>query len=144
MLVPSITVSLAKRSMTFAFCNKLIPVWGERRESMQRNSVGNQNLFRVLLGELEFAELEIKTERLKAIRKARKIGRSKLAKQVGISDRQLAKIETSETAKLSEKAVSRLSQVLQIHRMTLTGEFPVMDADLQPIQKSQCASGCCS
>ena len=89
-------------------------------------------------------ELEIRTERLKAIRKALKIGRPKLAKQVGISERQLVKIETSETARLTEKVVSRISQVLQIHSMTLTGEFPVMDADLQPIQKSQCANGCCS
>ena len=78
-------------------------------------------------------ELEIRTERLKAIRNARKIGRPKLAKQVGISERQLVKIETSETARLTEKVVSRLSQVLQIHSMTLTVEFPVMDADLQPI-----------
>jgi DNA-binding Xre family transcriptional regulator len=42
------------------------------------------------------AELQIKTGQLKAIQLARKIGRPKLAKQVGITERQLAKIEKSE------------------------------------------------
>jgi len=46
-------------------------------------------------------ELEIKSERLKAVRKARKIGRPKLAKQVGITERQLTKIETSEAIMLN-------------------------------------------
>jgi len=143
-LIPSITVLPVKRSMTIAFYSGLIAIRGESGESMTWNLVSNHYLFRVLLGELELAELEIKTERLNVIRKARKIGRPKLAKQLGISERQLAKIETSETAMLTDHAVSRLSQVLQIRSMTLTGEFSVMDADLQPIQKSPCASGCCS
>ena len=46
------------------------------------------------------AALQIKTGQLKSIRVARKIGRPKLAKQVGITERQLAKIEKSETSKL--------------------------------------------
>ena len=48
----------------------------------------------MLLERLQMLHVEIKTGRLKEIRKARKIGRPKLAKQVGITERQLAKIET--------------------------------------------------
>ena len=89
-------------------------------------------------------ELEIKSERLKAVRKARKIGRPKLAKQVGITERQLFKIETSETVMLTENAVSKLCQALQINIKTLTGELPMLEKDLRPLQKPQCVSGCCS
>jgi len=89
-------------------------------------------------------ELEIKSERLKAVRKARKIGRPKLAKQVGITERQLTKIETSEAVMLTENAVSKLCQALQINIKTLTGEVPMLEEDLHPLQKPQCLSGCCS
>ena len=98
----------------------------------------------ILLESTKMAELQIKTGQLKAIRVARKIGRPKLAKQVGITERQLAKIEKSETAKLSRNAVSRLSAALQISSMTLTGEFPVVESDLHPIEKPKCTTGCCS
>ena len=86
----------------------------------------------ILLESIKMTELQIKTVQLKAIRVARKIGRPKLAKQVGIPERQLAQIEKSETAKLSRNAVSRLSAALQISSMTLTGEFPVVESDLHP------------
>jgi transcriptional regulator with XRE-family HTH domain len=99
---------------------------------------------KMLPGRSKMLQVEIKAGRLKEIRKARKIGRPKLAKEAGITERQLAKIETSKTAKLSKSEVTRLSQVLQIPSMTLTGEFPVSAKDLQPIYKSQCTSGCCS
>ena len=89
-------------------------------------------------------EFEIKSERLKAVRKARKIGRPKLAKQVGITERQLFKIETSETVMLTENAVSKLCQALQINIKTLTGELPMLEEDLRPLQMPQCLSGCCS
>jgi len=89
-------------------------------------------------------EFEIKSERLKAVRKARKIGRPKLAKQVGITERQLFKIETSETVMLTENAVSKLCQALQINIKTLTGELPMLEKDLRPLKKPQCVSGCCS
>jgi len=96
------------------------------------------------LESIKMAELQIKTGQLKSIRVARKIGRPKLAKQVGISERQLAKIEKSETAKISSNTVSRLTEALQISTMTLTGEFPVSESDLQPIKKPKCTTGCCS
>ena len=98
----------------------------------------------MLLGRSKMLQVEIKTGRLKEIRKARKIGRPKLAKQVGITERQLAKIETSETAKISKNEISRLSHALQIPSMTLTGELQVTESDLQPIYKPHCTSGCCS
>ena len=101
-------------------------------------------LLTIPLESIKMAELQIKTGQLKSIRVARKIGRPKLAKQVGISERQLAKIEKSETAKLSSNTVSRLSESLQISTMTLTGEFPVSESDLQPIKKPKCTTGCCS
>ncbi|MDB2538106.1 hypothetical protein N9X58_05585 [Amylibacter sp.] len=50
-------------------------------------------LMTIPLESIKMAELQIKTGQLKSIRVARKIGRPKLAKQVGISERQLAKIE---------------------------------------------------
>ena len=75
---------------------------------------------------------------------ARKIGRPKLAKQVGITERQLTKIETSEAVMLTENAVSKLCQALQINIKTLTGEVPMREEDLHPLQKPQCLSGCCS
>ena len=96
------------------------------------------------LESIKMAELQIKTGQLKSIRVARKIGRPKLAKQVGISERQLAKIQKSETTKLSSNTVSRQSEALQISTMTLTGEFPVSESDLQPIKKPKCTTGCCS
>jgi len=90
------------------------------------------------------AALQIKTGQLKSIRVARKIGRPKLAKQVGITERQLAKIEKSETSKLWSNTVSRLSEALQISDMTLKGEFPVAESDLQPTEKQKRTTGCCS
>ena len=89
-------------------------------------------------------ELEIITGRLKAIRKGRKIGRPKLARQIGMTERQLIKLETSTTAMLSEGVVSRISETLQIPSMTLTGEFPLNEGDLQPVLNPKCTSGCCS
>ena len=109
-----------------------------------RDVIGKTRLMVILLESIKMADLQIKTGQLKSIRVARKIGRPKLAKQVGISERQLAKIEKSETAKLSSNTVSRLSEALQISTMTLTGEFPVSESDLQPIKKPKCTTGCCS
>ena len=89
-------------------------------------------------------ELEIITGRLKAIRKGRKIGRPKLARQIGMTERQLIKLETSTTAMLPEGVISRISETLQIPSMTLTGEFPLNERDLQPVLNPKCTSGCCS
>ncbi|WP_270727177.1 helix-turn-helix domain-containing protein [Shimia sp. Alg240-R146] len=85
--------------------------------------------------------LSIDPQRLKTVRKARKLGRSKLAKMGGITERQLTKLETSKAASLPEPAASRLAAALQIPTQALTGELPLIEDDLQP--KSTCTSGCC-
>ena len=54
--------------------------------------IGKTRLMIILLESIKMAELQIKTGQLKSIRVARKIGRPKLAKQVGITERKLAKI----------------------------------------------------
>lgn len=87
----------------------------------------------------------IDPERLKTLRKARKIGRPKLAKLSGLTERQLAKLEASSDrgAALPDAVLGRLSTALQIPALALTGELPLIDTDLQPAAKPTCASGCC-
>ncbi|TCL09347.1 hypothetical protein BXY66_1392 [Shimia isoporae] len=88
--------------------------------------------------------LSIDASRLKTLRKARKIGRPKLAKLSGLTERQLAKLESSSGfTPLPEPTVAKLSAALQIPTPALTGELPLIDDDLQPAQKSTCTSGCC-
>ncbi|MCP4821767.1 MAG: helix-turn-helix transcriptional regulator [Shimia sp.] len=87
--------------------------------------------------------LTIDAARLKTVRKARKIGRPKLAKLVGLTERQLAKLETGTTAPLAEATLDRLSSALSIPVPALTGDLPLIGEDLQPAQKSTCTSGCC-
>lgn len=89
------------------------------------------------------SDLEIVSERVKTIRKARKIGRSKLAKLTGLTERQLTKIETAGTAPLPEVTVGRLAAALGVPTPTLTGHLQMIDDDLQQEQKSSCTSGCC-
>jgi len=88
--------------------------------------------------------MKIKSARLKAIRKDRKIGRPKLAKLSGLTERKLAKIEAETSSILPHSTVAILSDVLQVPEPTLTGDFPLNEEDLKPLTKSQCTSGCCS
>ncbi|MBE1291004.1 MAG: XRE family transcriptional regulator [Rhodobacteraceae bacterium] len=85
--------------------------------------------------------LTIDPQRIKTVRKARKLGRPKLAKLVSLTERQLTKLETVKTATLPEPAVLRLATALQIPTQALTGELPLIEDDLKP--KSTCTSGCC-
>ncbi len=82
---------------------------------------------------------------LKDIRKARKLGRPKLAKLSGLTERQLARLEGAATMRgdLPVAALSALAQVLQVPEAVLTGDLPVTADDLQPARKSTCSSGCC-
>lgn len=86
----------------------------------------------------------VNADRLKTIRTARKIGRPKLAKLSGLSERKLAKIESGKTSglALSESDVLRLSGALQIPALALTGDLPLIEDDLQPAAKPSCS--CCS
>ncbi|MCG3269237.1 helix-turn-helix domain-containing protein [Yoonia sp. I 8.24] len=87
--------------------------------------------------------IKIDSERLKAIRKGRKIGRPKLAKLSGLTERKLAKIEAETLSILPHSTVAKLSDALQVPEPTLTGDFPLTQEDLNPIAKSTCTSGCC-
>lgn len=87
----------------------------------------------------------IDAERLKTIRKARKIGRPKLAKLSGLTERKVAKLEASagQQETLPEVTIERLSHALQIPALVLTGDLPMDESDLQAATKSSCTSGCC-
>ncbi len=87
--------------------------------------------------------IKIDSERLKAIRKGRKIGRPKLAKLTGLTERALAKLESATLPALPQSTVIKLSDALQVPEPTLTGDFPLTQDDLNPIAKSTCTSGCC-
>ncbi|MEP2640429.1 helix-turn-helix transcriptional regulator [Roseobacter sp.] len=87
--------------------------------------------------------VEIKSDRLKAIRKGRKIGRPKLAKLSGLTERKLAKIEADTTFMVPQSTVAKLSDALHVPEPTLTGVFPLSQDDLNPIEAPQCTSGCC-
>ena len=86
---------------------------------------------------------QLDRDRLKSIRKARKIGRPKLAKLVGLTERGLTKIETSQNRMehVPEETLSRLSTVLQVPPLVLTGDLELTDADLVPATKPSCS--CC-
>lgn len=89
------------------------------------------------------AELTIDTTRLKAIRKARKIGRPKLAKLSGLTERRLTKIEATHPCVLPEALVLRLSDILNVPSPTLTGQFPLTEDDLKQANAPTCSNGCC-
>ena len=89
-------------------------------------------------------DIAVEPVRIKTIRKARKIGRPKLAKLAGLSERQLAKLETSTATTLDASLLERLSHALQVPLPTLTGEFEMVEDDLKPASTQKCTSGCCS
>ncbi|MBO9402723.1 helix-turn-helix transcriptional regulator [Shimia sp. R9_1] len=89
-------------------------------------------------------ELTIDPQRLKSVRKARKLGRPKLAKLTSLTERQLTKLETaSKGAALPETTVIRIAGALGIPALALTGELPLIEDDLQPAAKTSSCS-CCS
>ncbi|MEM8540112.1 MAG: helix-turn-helix transcriptional regulator [Pseudomonadota bacterium] len=85
----------------------------------------------------------IDAAQFKTIRRARKIGRSKLAKLSGISERQVEKIENSDATPINEEAMHRISEALRVPVLVLTGQVPPIDEDLQPLVAPKCTSGCC-
>ncbi len=82
--------------------------------------------------------LTIDPQRLKTMRKASRLGRSKLVKLVSFTERQLIKLETAKTATLPAPTVLRLATELLIPTQALTGELPLIEEDLKP--KSTCGS----
>ncbi len=89
------------------------------------------------------ADIAVDATRLKSIRKARKIGRPKLAKLTGLTERQLTKLETAKTAMVAETVLLKVSDALQVPLPALTGEIDVSPEDLQPSAVTTCTSGCC-
>ena len=87
---------------------------------------------------------QIESSRIKTIRKGRKIGRPKLAKLVGVTERELAKMEQSTSgAIIEEDALFRFADALGVPAPILTGDLALEDSDLQPRKVSTCTSGCC-
>ncbi|MEM1289240.1 MAG: helix-turn-helix transcriptional regulator [Pseudomonadota bacterium] len=88
--------------------------------------------------------IAIDAGRVKAIRRARKIGRPKLAKLSGISERQVAKIENTCSPFLSQELLHRFSRVLRVPKAVLTGEDAPIDDDLRQLPAGKTGCSCCS
>jgi len=91
------------------------------------------------------SELLIDANTLKTVRKARKIGRPKLAKMAGLTERQIARLEGAGAmgGTFPSDTVLRVAAALQVPAETLTGELDLIDDDLVPASEKQCTSGCC-
>ena len=90
-------------------------------------------------------DLVLDAEKLKTVRKARKIGRPKLAKLAGTTERQIARLETSGAAhgQVSDAMMDRIAAALQVPLGALTGHLDLVDGDLVPASETKCTSGCC-
>ncbi len=85
----------------------------------------------------------IDATRVKALRTSRKIGRPKLAKMTGLSERQIAKLEaTKGIATVPTVAVERLAHALQITPLVLTGDLEMTQDDLAPAKPASSCSCC--
>lgn len=87
----------------------------------------------------------ILAETLKTVRKARKVGRPKLAKLTGMSERQISKLENANAVhpEITTGMLLRISDALQVPSGVLTGEVDVSEEDMQPLCGTSCSSGCC-
>ncbi|MCV6593271.1 MAG: helix-turn-helix domain-containing protein [Silicimonas sp.] len=86
-------------------------------------------------------DIALDAARVKMIRTARKIGRGKLAKLAGLTERQVARLETSTAPRLDEPVLHRLAEALQVPAPTLTGAFDITAEDLEPVAAKSCS--CC-
>ena len=81
---------------------------------------------------------------LKTIRKARKLGRPRLVRLAGITERQLSKLESGQGGQnLQPTTISKLATALAVPQGVLAGDMPMTDDDLTPMATSKCTSGCC-
>ncbi|MFY0618789.1 helix-turn-helix transcriptional regulator [Shimia sp.] len=89
--------------------------------------------------------MSIDADTLKTLRKARKLGRPKLAKLAGLTERQVARLEGAAPMRdaLAQDSVLRIAAALGVSAEVLFGDAPLTDFDLQPAAKSSCTSGCC-
>lgn len=92
------------------------------------------------------ASPNILSERFKIIRKARKIGRGKLAKLSGLTERQITRIEQGDISanELSAEQLEQIACSLKISEQALLGGVPLEKGDLLPDAALQCHNSCCS
>lgn len=87
----------------------------------------------------------IQPEILKTVRKARKLGRPRLAKLAGLTERQIARLEGAAPLKggLNGDTVLKVATALNVPTGVLAGTIPLADEDLTPASESKCTNGCC-
>lgn len=86
----------------------------------------------------------IQPKRLTEICKARSVGRPRLAKFSGLTERQIARLAGAipSDGTHSEDTFLRLASALQVRPETLTGTEPLTSEDFLIIPQSRCCSRC--
>lgn len=86
----------------------------------------------------------LQPKRLSEIRKARGVGRPRLAKLSGLTERQIARLEGAIPSKgtHSEDTILRLASALQVRPETLTGTEALKSEDFLVVPQSRCCSRC--
>ncbi|MEM6589742.1 MAG: helix-turn-helix domain-containing protein [Pseudomonadota bacterium] len=88
--------------------------------------------------------LPIDANVLKTVRKARKVGRPKLAKLTGLTERQISKLEGAAICEIEPATMTCLSEALKVPELVLSGEEPVSEMDMVPLATPCCSNkGCC-
>ncbi|MEM1130187.1 MAG: helix-turn-helix transcriptional regulator [Pseudomonadota bacterium] len=90
------------------------------------------------------ATMTIDAEKLKTVRKARKLGRPRLARLTGLTERQIARLEGAAPARadICDGTILRISAVLQVPVEALTGTLPLAEDDLSPASEMPAKGGC--
>ncbi len=85
--------------------------------------------------------LTLQSDRLQELRRVRGIGRTKLAKLAGLTERQIARLEGALPMKgdLTADVALRLAAALQVEPETLLGDKALTDMDLaRPARSCSC------
>ncbi|PZX06068.1 helix-turn-helix domain-containing protein [Celeribacter halophilus] len=88
--------------------------------------------------------LILQPERIQELRRARGMGRTKLAKISGLTERQIARLEGALPwrGELSSDMALRLAAALQVEPETLLGDQPLTEADKAARPKTTSCSCC--
>ncbi|SNT75397.1 helix-turn-helix domain-containing protein [Paracoccus seriniphilus] len=88
--------------------------------------------------------LTILPERVQELRRARGLGRSKLAKLSGLTERQVARLEGALPWKgeLTADMANRIAAALQVQPETLLGDQPLTEVDLAAAPRTRSCSCC--
>lgn len=86
----------------------------------------------------------IQPKRLTEIRKARGVGRPRLAKLSGLTERQIARLEGAIPSKgiHTEDTILRLASALQVRPETLMSTEALTSEDFLVVPQSRCCSRC--